>query len=360
MTGAAASSAGSMPGAAASSADAMTSAVASSAVAMDTQAPVLDGWHATDINTQVLERYSAGKLRELGVGILELDVFELHKETWLRDRPALVFISNLCPPTDHKQYLDYLLEQYAWKCSAGDRRAFYEVMAFEAVCGALPSATVVCVTRESDHMRTGKTPVVTAPMGHVPGYVPKCCNQNPWDPLQPIAGGDKNRVRVRFHGPLVPGEFLNRDGSMNLVAMAGAATQIGMPVLFLAEWDGTLSLGIATAVVYEMAVQERTISYRFQVVPEGPRRWLGGRSGTYEAFYAHARQRRALQLMAEQMQVPNPVWPQWECRRALNPHVNLNAACIWHFAMPVTDAEADDDVAVSVGGACYGAGPVIP
>ena len=112
--------------------------------------------------------------------------------------------------------------------------------------------------------------------------------------------------------------------------------------------------------MYELAVQEGNINYRFQVPRENPRRCLGGHCGTYEAFYAHAQKHRALQMMAEQMRAATPVWPQWECSRALNPHVNLNAACMWHFAMPVTDGEADDDVAVSVGGACHWAGPVIP
>ena len=98
-------------------------------------------WVASDISAEVLERHSGAQLRALGVDIKELNVFELHKEAWLTDSPALVICGNIQPPIDHFDYLDVLLQRYAgWRVSAADRRAFYEVMAFEAICGALPLA----------------------------------------------------------------------------------------------------------------------------------------------------------------------------------------------------------------------------
>ena len=300
--------------------------------------PFLEGWVASDINTLVLERHSANLLRALGVDIKELNVFELHKEAWLTDSPALVICGNIQPPIDHFDYLDVLLQRYAgWRVSAADRRAFYEAMAFEAICGALPLATVVTVTRESDPFRAGKTPVFVAPMGHVPGYVPKECNWEPSAELHNVRGGGKNRVRVRHHGPFTPGDFVNENGSFNLVAMCTAASAMGMKVVFLGEWDGTLSLGCATGVLYDKAVQERNIKYELQVGRNVQVRCLGGELGSYEAFWAHARCVRARQLMDEQMRAESPVWPEFESRHAFQPHCNLNAACMWHFATALVD-----------------------
>ena len=299
---------------------------------------LLKNWIITDIDCGVLNRHNGPMLERYGATIKNIDIFQLFRDTELTGSPCLVVMGCLCPPTSHKDYLIHLIKKYNnFNPNPAERRTAYDSWAFEAVVGQMEKATVVQIVRSGDYQKTGSTPAVTAPLAHVPGYIARACNHPQDDELVPLQGQQHMVAKISTRGPLDPRDFVGYAGAFNLVGACASATALGMKVLFLAEWDGSLSWGCALGMMYVGHCQDcPIIDYQTPVAPL--ERTLGGETGDYRDFYMHAESHRCIELfekIKKEGGVLPEVWPP-----NLQPHASLNAAAMWYHATIATSMGA--------------------
>ena len=293
-------------------------------------------WIISDLDMTVLEQHAGPLLRGLGASVEVLNLFELFRVESLKENPALIVLACAWPPLSCRSYLDHLIARYTKnKPSDGDRARFYETMCLEAITGQVPVATTVVICRGIDGLKPGPTPVLTAPLAHVPGYVPKQQYLTDEGELQPLAGGQDLYARVQVGGPLVPDDFITDSGKINLVEMCAVATYLNIRVLFLGEHDGSLSLGCGMGVMYhqqQKVVRPLSVSHPTDM----PMKVLGGYTGAYTDFYDHAKEVRIRQLLEEHLrgQQANLSWSQ-PTIQMLQPHLNMNTAVMWLSAKQV-------------------------
>ena len=298
-------------------------------------------WIISDLreHLHVLEANAGPALRNMGATIRQLNAFQLFEQPDLLDEPSLVIMSCVWPPPDHREQLERLVEHYTdsrptWR----DVARFYDTMAFEAVTGQATLATVVSICRMSDYIVPGPTASVLAPLAHVPGYVAKQQYLSQSGQLQDLMKGHSLVCRAQTGGPIDPAEFIGSRGYLDLVGMTAAATDFDMKVIFIGEWDGALSLGCATGMLYHPRMDStflRPLSEWKR--PEGPRlKVLGGYVGVYTEFHEEARDARTREILNEYLKNGGDA-SIWTCptRALLQPHANLNAAVMWLHARVV-------------------------
>ena len=295
----------------------------------------LSNWVISDVDTTVLEQHAGPVLRSLGASIETIDLFELFKIESLKENPAVVILACVWPPVNCRSYLDSLIARYTkQRPSEGDRARFYETMCFEAIAGQVPVSTTVVICRGIDGFKAGPTPVLTAPLAHVPGYIPKQQYLTDEGQLQPLAGGNDLYVRVQVGGPLRPNDFLTDNGDFNLVELCAVASYLNVKVVFLGEYDGSLSLGCCMGVLYHQ--QQRVIRPLSASVPsEMPMRVLGGYTGSYIDYYDHAKEVRVRQLLEDHLRGHHPNLWSTPTTQMLQPHLNMNTAVMWLSARKV-------------------------
>ena len=293
---------------------------------------VLSNWFVTDINTDVLMRHAGPTLQGLGAQVRAVNLFDMLRQDELQG-PSIIIVSCLFPPQDCQHDMGQLIAKYC-QCQPNDdnRRSFYDVWAFEAIIGQMDGATVVSICRQRDTVTSGSSPCLVAPLSRIPGYEPKQCNWPADAPLQRLVGAERLKVRVSLDGPCVPQAFLSPTGHFNLVDAVSTATALGIKIIFLGEWDGSLSLGVAHGVMYNDNARFNTPFYK---TPEmKPRvRSMKGFTGGYMSYYLYAEEYRRASLERQRMAAsetgtsPPP--------GSMQPHVSLNAACMWFHAQVV-------------------------
>ena len=298
--------------------------------------PPTGTWVASDLSTECLLHYSGRRLEQLGVAVHQQNVFELHKTHWVNSR-NLVIMSCICPPEHMKNHLAHLLKRYCgWTPAAADRRYYYDALVFEAVIAQLPASTVVSITRRMDYKVSGNTPYVTYPMAPVLGYTPKACNHGLDAGLHNLQGGDSLDMRFNLDGCLVPPSC---SSSIDLVDLCSAAEENGVNVLFLGEWDGSLSAACKQAC---MTKTRRPFVSDWRPAIVGPRvshlRELGGSRGDFSCFYKYAEEFRYEELLRQWADAVrrHPDIEQGplgvDIALELEPRTGLNAAVMWFFA----------------------------
>ena len=297
----------------------------------------LANWFVTDISTDTLRLNHGPQLQRYGARVLAVDLFEMFKLQELQG-PSLIIVSCLCPTTEMVPRLCDLIRKYGhFNPDAAQRRSMFDSWAFEAIVGQMPSATVVSLCRTSDMLKPGSTPCISAPMDTVPGYVPKACNHPPGDNLHELSGGSAINARVSLNGPLHPSEYIGPTGKFNLVEACCTATALGIKVVFLAEWDGSLSLGCAHGVMhYEITHNIPSLIYKAPSrVPEV--RTMNGYTLTYRDFFDYAEEREAFAVFcrlagqaAERDEFEMPA--DWPPHGILQPFTSLNAGCMWFYS----------------------------
>ena len=305
---------------------------------------LLSNWFVTDLSLDVMNRHNGGAVSELqqwGVTVCEADVLKLSVHPTFRTRwPSLIVMSNLCPPTQFRDYLGHLLKTYAkFNANGCDRRQYYSAICYEAVLGQMEAATVVSITRCSDQLVPGQTPSEISRMRPVPNYQPQACNHAPEEALFPIANGHKLQVQVNHGGPLDPRDFLKLGGQFDLVEMCATATALGMRVLFLAEWDAALSHSCARCVRQMQSLgMIPPLEYKkpASILPRSLGGWAD-RADLYPNFIEYAEARRREECLAHLAEFCErnglsgiPIG--WPPKDALYPHAYLNAAVMWFFS----------------------------
>ena len=306
----------------------------------------LDNWLVTDLNLDVMKHHgtSYAALQQFGVKIQEMDAFQLlhNPELTQSAQPALIIMSNVCPPTAYKDYLGQLIRSYAgFDASAGYRRQYYSAICYESVLGQVEGATVVSISRLSDGMIMGKTPSLVAPMVELPEYRPKACNHPPDAPLHVIQGGRELQVRVNVGGVLDPRNFLNNEGKFDIVSVCASATALGFKLVFLAEWDGGLSHCCAKGVLRCHAnglIPCMDVKMWMKITPRALAGWTGGYRECVE-YAKDQRREQVLASLAEFLQKNGlpAIPPTWPSRDELEAHASLNAAAMWFWAQVVEE-----------------------
>ena len=289
-------------------------------------------WLVSDLDLTALNLHAGESLRQMGIHISVLDFFTLFEHEELQV-PSLVIMSCVAPPTSHYPVLRHLIKRYQhYTPDDGDARQYYAAFAFEAVIGQLPAASVVSVCRKSDRLFHGSSPATVAALEPVPGYAPKSCHCDARS-LQPLKGARDLVAQVSLGGPIDPTAYLG-GGKLDMIQMCAEASRRGVQIVFLAEWDGSLSLGVARGVFHHQQARSlRPLSWKawWSVFPE---RKMKDWSGAYSEFHEYALDWRANDLLKElerraQMGDQSEGLP---LPQSLQPHANVNAACMWFFA----------------------------
>eukprot|EP00959_Pyramimonas_sp_CCMP1952_P470755 9497222-Pyramimonas_sp.AAC.1 len=133
-------------------------------------------WFSSDIELTTLQQHCGPSLVELGVSILELNLFKLFECQQLVEAPTVVIASCLCPSPAAVQPLCDLLRKYAkFSPSPSERRSYFEAIAYEAMVGQLPWATVITLCRQTDLLKLGDSPSTVSPVCPIVGFRPKQC-----------------------------------------------------------------------------------------------------------------------------------------------------------------------------------------
>ena len=297
-------------------------------------------WEASDLRTEVMQRHFGPTLQQMGVQVRERDLFQLFQDGDLARRPAIVIIACLCPTKELRSELDNLLYTYLRRrVDAAERRIVYDAITYEAAVGQLPQATVVSISRRSDCLRATSTPSTVLSMKRIIGYTPVECHHGPDEALRPLNDAHELVARINTTGPCNPQSFTDANGEFNLPAMCFQATVWNWPVLFTGEWDGSLCHACAFEVWANMlpaTIPRQPAPFQCRHVSKV----MGGHVGQYAEFYDYAEERRITQLLgarlwhiSQQNEVDSELPVQ-----AIQPHVKLNAAVMWHFATPVASA----------------------
>eukprot|EP00959_Pyramimonas_sp_CCMP1952_P020709 436859-Pyramimonas_sp.AAC.1 len=94
-----------------------------------------------------------------------------------------------------------------------------------------------------------------------------------------------------------PRDYVQNNGVLDLVTLVSAAHKQRMRIIFLAEWDGSLAMGLALAVLSSPGVPiSRPLSIACRPHEQ---RSLNGWSGEYKDYYAYALEHREMQLLEE-------------------------------------------------------------
>ena len=264
---------------------------------------------------------------------MEIDIFQMFRHVELAAGPALVIMGCVCPPVSHRDSLGRYINKYQnYNPNGYERRMWYDAFAFEAVVGQMSRATVVQIVRAGDSVKIGATPAVTAPLAHVPGYVARACNHPVDAPLHALQGQDNMVARISTTGVLDPRDFIQSTGQFNLVSACATATALNIRTVFLAEWDGSLSLGCGLGVMYANHLNEFPV-IDYQRSRQPLQRSMGGRTGDYKDFYAHAESHRCKELFDEIMKIGGELPEAWPPN--LEPQASINAGCMWFHAKVV-------------------------
>lgn len=287
----------------------------------------LTGWIASDVDTTVLECNAARALRNHGVSIKAINSFEVYKEEDIK-RPSLVIQSCVWPPPDTWPHLEHLVHRYTGaKPSKEDQVRFYETMIFEALVGQFPSGTVVTINRSHDYIKVGSTPAVLAPLGHVPGYQPM--HGVGHQPHTLGGGHDVLIARAQIGGPLNPQDFIGTRGFFDIVGMCSAATSNNLQVIFLGEFDGSLSLGCVTGMLYHQHVA-KPLAQGWTEPIDPQLKVLGGYVACYAEYHTYAKEARVRTLLSEYLaRGNNPAGWTTPTEDHLQPLVNLITGIMW-------------------------------
>ena len=316
---------------------------AASAAGINQAGPyTLTGWIASDMDTTVLEGHNAAALRRLGVRIRKLNSFDVYSDDEVQNAPALVIQACVWPPPDTLDYLGHLMRRYNYGHYAAaysqepthlDKCRFYETIIFEALVGQIPAGTIISICRSSDYIKSSSTPVVVAPLGHVPGYVPKSQHIGENGQLETLVGSHSLIARASVGGPFNPQDFLGSRGHLNLIAMCSAAQAYGLQVIFLGEFDGTLSLGCATGVLYWQQEHRQLLTANWVQPTTSQLKTLGGYTGKYSDFYDHAKDEQIAKILQAYLRDGgDPANWAVPTQTTLQPYVNVNAAVMWFYA----------------------------
>ena len=145
-------------------------------------------------------------------------------------------------------------------------------------------------------------------------------------------------ARINTKGPLDPFSFVENNGALNLVKMCLHTTLAGWRVLFTGQWDGSLCHGCAMGVLATIAAQSLPQEPAPMVAQPFASKVMAGYIGVYADYYDHARERRVQQLLSERLyrisrrDAVDDMLPVQD----MQPHVNLNTAVMWLFALPVS------------------------
>jgi len=119
----------------------------------------------------------------------------------------------------------------------------------EALLAQCKNASVLMINRSRDHVLVSSTdvgPVVCAPLRRIEGYHPKECNHPPGAEFEPLIDGERLKGCFVTNGPMKEQLLLQLAfGELDLFDLCAKATQMGVSVLFLGEWDASLSYACA-------------------------------------------------------------------------------------------------------------------
>lgn len=205
----------------------------------------------------------------------------------------------------------------------------FQAVAMESLQAQMPRSTIIAISRQGDPLIAGQSTTVTGRMRPVLGYAPKRSSRGPGD-LRELACARDLHVRVTTQGPLKGSDFIdNNDNFLDVHELVFSAWERDIPTIFVGEWDGSLSAGVAHGLIH-WASTHRRIPRSLGPVDghEEPLRAFKGYVGPYSGYLDHASEKwceKALRDVAAGAGV-------------INNHdtmVGINAAVMWFHARPM-------------------------
>ena len=296
------------------------------------------------------------ELKSAGADIRELDALDLANGLAAEERNdvRLVVMSNPCLIAAQQQH--FLLQQKKYEAKspvlAGYlQKAKFAAVLLDTISTHLPNAIVIIVLRQTDliTVQSKKKSMIIVPMQTIPGWEPKSCNT---DGLVALWSGDSLTAWIAmpraidasengsYGRPSIRNLVLDmaREGVVELRRLCAHATSLQGLVLFLGEWDASLSLACGRWTITEltgcrlMSMQsvrgpEKRLRMTTEALVEGSCRQWNGRKWTWQDCYKCALEQFAknvskkTSLKEADDEVKNNAWK-----------VPLNASYMWYVS----------------------------
>ena len=270
----------------------------------------LDKWLVTDYEWTNLSCDNLLDLQNMGATTKRMDALDI--PTYLtppeRRDVRLAIMSCPCLIAAHRDF--FLAQQNKFSYESNVmlgiwQKAKFAAVLFDTVCSHLPNAVVILVVRKGDTvaLQSKERSVFIVPMQNIPGWKPKMCNT---DTIQMLQGSGSLVAWIampRQCGPLGGSDALKDvigamalEGSLDLRRACLHATLRESSVLFLGEWDASLSRECGRWTLMELMDLDRTASMKYRritidIVEEAElkREWRG-REWTWQEVRKYAEQ----------------------------------------------------------------------
>ncbi|CAK0870340.1 unnamed protein product [Prorocentrum cordatum] len=218
------------------------------------------------------------------------------------------------------------------------RRVVFDLMAFEATVGQLPNSTVVSVTRRTDGARAARCPIFTATLTELHGYQPCECNHDANEAPRFLVNGRDLVARISLRGPASATQFIESDGSVDLMGMCYQATVWRWQVCFTGVGDSSMVRSVALGVLAALAALDTIPRKPAPLIGELHKaRIMGGHVGLYSDVFEHAMEWKTSRLPERLRKIRDgePVCENSLLDEALiQPWINLNTDILCAFATP--------------------------
>ena len=308
---------------------------------------LLSNWIVTDVDLLMLDRHNGPYLREHGAQLQELDALQAWREPFA-ERECIVIFACLYPGGAMFGEFSRLLKIYHMAQDNSNIQHYFQAIVLESLQAQMPGSTIISISRQGDPLIPVQSTTVTGRMRPVLGYAPKRSSRGPGE-LQELHQARDLHVRVTMQGPLQCSQFADHNDSfLDLHDLVFSAWERDITTLFVGEWDGSLSAGLARFLVYRASTRRiaRTMPNDFIFHgrplgkggkekgkdkgkgPQEPLRAFKGYVGPYSGYLEYASDKwceRALQYLAAN-------------GHFINNHdmmIGVNAAMMWFNARPM-------------------------
>ena len=312
---------------------------------------LLSNWIITDVDLAMLNAHNGPYLKELGAELQELDALQAWKEPFAQSE-CIVILACLYPAGDMFKEFSRLLRVYNVASENSNIQHHFQAVVMESLEAQMPRSTIIAISRQGDPLIPGQSNTVTCRMRPVLGYAPKRSSRGPGE-LHELFNARDLHVRMSMQGPLQGQQFVDHsDRFLELHDFVFSAWERDILTIFVGEWDGSLSAGLARALVCRASTHRHissTMPNGFVLHGPSPSKGKGGwAKGKGKGKGDCEEPLRAFKgyvgPYSGYLEYASEVWCEKMLRHLaahqhlINNHdmmVGINAAVMWFFARPM-------------------------